>query len=263
MSTMTALFIILALLLIIIGGKMGLQAIVSLLFNFFWLFLTITLIAWGFSPVIVVAITGIIILAMTIFLSDDNDQVTRVAFATAVVIMFILILLIIPVEHYANVQGFANEDSDALEGLSLNIGVSFLKVTIVATILSTLGAIAEAAMAVAAGMQELLEDKPDIHSDKLFGHGMHIGQQIISTAINTLFFGFMGSFLGLSIWFIRLNYSFATMINAKIFVSEFLLIIFSMIAVILAVPCTALFMKLDLQRQEKRTIQMVKLEKTK
>lgn len=254
MSTMTALFIILALLLILIGGKMGLQAIVSLVFNFFWLFLTITLIAWGFSPLIVVTITGVIILAMTIFLSDDNDQVTRVAFATGVVIMLMLIAIIVPVEHFATVQGFANEDSDALEGLSLNIGINFLQITIVATILSTLGAIAEAAMAVAAGMQELISDSPDIPTSKLFGHGMHIGQQIISTAINTLFFGFMGSFLGLSIWFIRLNYGFADMINAKIFVSEFLLLIFSMIAVILAVPCTAWFMKLDLQRQSKSKV---------
>lgn len=254
MSTMTALFIILALLLLIVGGKMGIQAIVSLVFNFFWLFLTITLIAWGFSPLIVVTITGIIILAMTIFLSDDNDQVTRVAFATGVVIMLILIAIIVPVEHYASVQGFANEDSDALEGLSLNIGVNFLQITMVATILSTLGAIAEAAMAVAAGMQELISDNPDIPTSKLFGHGMHIGQQIISTAINTLFFGFMGSFLGLSIWFIRLNYGFADMINAKIFVSEFLLLIFSMIAVILAVPCTAWFMKLDLQRQARSDV---------
>lgn len=252
MSTMAALLLILVILMLIVGGKMGIQAVVSLFFNFFWLFLSITLIAWGFSPLIVITITGIIILAMTIFLSDDNDQVTRVAFATGVVIMLILIVIIIPVEHYATVQGFANEDSDALEGLSLNIGISFLKVTIVSTILSTLGAIAEAAMAVAAGMQELLEDNPDIQVNKLFGHGMHIGQQIISTAINTLFFGFIGSFLGLSIWFMRLNYSFTEIINAKIFVSEFLLLIFSMIAVILAVPCTAWFMKLDLQRQAKK-----------
>lgn len=252
MSTLTALFLILGLLMLIVGGKLGLRAIISLIFNFLWLFITITLIAWGFSPIIVVAITGIIILAMTIFLSDDDDQVTRVAFFTSVVIMFILISIIVPVEHYANIQGFANEDSDALEGLSLNIGINFLNVTIVATILSTLGAIAEAAMAVAAGMQEVLTDNPNIHADTLFGHGMHIGQQIISTAINTLFFGFMGSFLGLSIWFVRLNYSFATIINAKIFVAEFLLLIFSMVAVILTVPCTALFMKLDLQHQEHR-----------
>lgn len=252
MNTLTVLFLILVLLMIIIGGKLGLRAVISLLFNFFWLFITITLIAWGFSPIIVVAVTGVIILAMTIFLSDDDDQVTHVAFLTSVIIMFILIGIIVPVEYYANIQGFTNEDSDALEGLSLNIGINFLNVTIVATILSTLGAIAEAAMAVAAGMQELLSDNPDIQANTLFGHGMHIGQQIISTAINTLFFGFIGSFLGLSIWFIRLHYTFATIINAKIFVAEFLLLMFSMIAVILTVPFTALCMKLDLQRQENK-----------
>lgn len=251
MSTLMGLVIILGILMILVGGKLGIQAIVSLLFNFFWLFLTITLISFGFSPLIVTSVIGIIILAMTIFLNDDNSQITSVAFFSSITIMIVLMVMIIGVENYANVQGFAVEDSDELEGMSLNIGVSFLKISIVSTILSTLGAIAEAAIAVSSGMYELINDNQEINDSTLLKQGMHIGQQIVSTAINTVFFGFMGSFLGLSIWFGRLKYSFLILLNSKIFVGEFLMIIFSMIAVILTVPTSAIFMKVTFAKRRK------------
>lgn len=248
MTSLTALFIVLALMLLMAGGKKGIQAIFSLLGNFVWLFLIITLIAWNFEPVIIIVVFGLIILATTIFLSDDNDQVTRVAFLASFSVLIILIILILPLDILANVQGFSNENSEELEGLSLTIGISFIKITMVATILATLGAIAEATMAVAAGMQEILADIPMLPIKELFGHGMHIGQQIISTAINTIFFGFIGSNLGLTIWFIKLNYSLELLINTKIFVGEVLMLLISMIAVTLAVPITVLVMQRDIKR---------------
>ncbi|QBO35570.1 YibE/F family protein [Periweissella cryptocerci] len=249
MSSLTGLFLVFAVLMLIVGGKQGAQALFGLLFNFFLLFLAITLIAWGFSPLVIVVVVGIVMLAVTIFLSDDNDQVTRVAFLASVLVMLVLMGLIVPVEHWAHVQGFAMEDSEELEGLSLTIGLNFLQIGIMAAILSTLGAIAEAAMAIAAGMQEVLQDNPAIKTKQLFGHGMNIGRQIIATAINTLFFGFIGSFLALSIWFVKLNYGWGAVINSKIFGAELLMLLFSMIAVILTVPGTAWLMQRDVGKQ--------------
>lgn len=104
--------------------------------------------------------------------------------------MGILLLLIIGVEHWAMVQGFGPEDSEDLEGMSILIGISYLKVAVTTTILSTLGAIAEAAMAVAAGLTEVLNAHPDISTAQIMKSGMAIGGQIIGTTFNTLFFGF-------------------------------------------------------------------------
>lgn len=252
MTSLTALFVTLAGMLIMVGGKKGLQALISLFGNFVWLFLIITLIAWNFNPIMLIIVFGLIILATTIFLSDDNDQVTKVAFIASISVLVLLILLIVPIDLFANVQGFANENSEELEGLSLNIGISFIKITIVATTLATLGAIAEATMAVAAGIQEMLIDTPTLTTKQLFSHGMHIGQQIISTAINTIFFGFIGSNLGLTIWFIKLNYSLEVLINSKLFIGEVLMLLISMIAVALAVPITVLVMQQSIIRQRSK-----------
>lgn len=113
---------------------------------------------------------------------------------------------------------------------------------ITVTTLSTLGAIAEAAMAIAAGLTEILTNHPDVSDQQLLRSGMAIGRQIIGTTLNTLFFGFFGGFLALFIWFAGLHYSLGTIMNNKIFVAEMIEVLVSFIGVLLTVPTTAWIM---------------------
>jgi uncharacterized membrane protein len=110
------------------------------------------------------------------------------------------------------------------------------------TILSTLGAIAEASIAISAGLSEVLEQHPDLSNSSLMANGMSIGESILGTTFNTLFFGFFGGFLALFIWFMGLNYSFGEIMNNKIFVSELIMIFVSFIGVIITIPLTTLVM---------------------
>ncbi len=95
------------------------------------------------------------------------------------------------VVYLAQAQGFGLEDSDDLEGLSLLVRTSFLQLQLAIVILSTLGAIAEAAIAVTTGMAELKSQTPEITMKRLQQSGWHMGQQIVGTTLNTLFFGFL------------------------------------------------------------------------
>ena len=173
-------------------------------------------------------------------------------FCAAVLVLLILLALIVPVEHWAAVQGFGMEDSDELEGLSLLVGINFVKVSIATAVLSTLGAIAEAAMAIAAGLSELIQQHPTIETRALFTAGMHVGQQIIGTTFNTLFFGFFGGFLGLFIWFADLQYTWGELLNNKVLDAELILVLFSLISVILTVPMTTWVMAQRLQIMRKK-----------
>ena len=239
MSTITALGLVLMILMILVGGKQGWTSFLSLLLNFGFLYFAIVLIAFHVPPLFVT-----IILAVTIFMGEDDLKTTVTAFYASLIVMGILLLLIIGVEHWAMVQGFGPEDSEDLEGMSILIGISYLKVAVTTTILSTLGAIAEAAMAVAAGLTEVLNAHPDISTAQIMKSGMAIGGQIIGTTFNTLFFGFFGGFLTLFIWFAGLHYSFGTIMNNKIFVAEMIMVLTSFIGVLLTVPITAWIMGL-------------------
>ena len=68
------------------------------------------------------------------------------------------------------------------------------------------GAIAEAAMAIAAGLTGIFRERPDLSDNRLMQSGMEIGKQIIGTTLNTLFFGFFGGLLALFIWFAGLDF---------------------------------------------------------
>lgn len=236
MSTITALGLVLMILMVLIGGKQGWIAFWSLILNFGFLFGAIVLIAFHVPPLLVTLTTGIIILAITIFMGEDDLQTTVAAFYASVVVMILLLILIIVVEYWAQAQGFGIEDSDDLEGMSLLIGTSFLSVAITTAVLSTLGAIAEAAMAITAGLAEILNRHPETPDQQLVKSGMQIGHQIIGTTLNTLFFGFFGGLLALFVWFAGLDYSLGTIMNNKIFVLEMIAVLISFLAVIITVP---------------------------
>lgn len=251
MNTITVLELILFGLMTLIGGKTGATAFLSLLFNFGLLFLAVVLISWGFPAMGVSLVIGTIILAFTIFFGEANEVAAKPAYMAALIVMVILVLIIFPVENWIMAQGFSLEDSEDLEGMSLAIGVSFIGVAVTEAILSTLGAIAEAAIAIAAGLSEILAQHPQLPTKRLYIDGISIGKQIIGTTFNTLFFGFFGGFLALFIWFSGLHYSFGSVINNKIFVAEVLMVLFSLIGVILVVPVTTWVMTVQHRQQAK------------
>ena len=254
MNTITVLGLVLLILMIVVGGKKGFQSFLSLLFNFGFLFLAIVLIAFHLPPIWVTIITSVIVLSLTIFLSGSNDTTSKIAFVASLFVLLVLILLIIPFENWAQVEGFGLEDSDDLEGMSLLIGIPFLKVAIATAILSTLGAIAEATMAIASGLSEIIKQKPSIKPLRLLGEGIAVGKQIIGTTLNTLFFGLFGGSLALFIWFLGLRYSLGNVINDKVFAAQFIIILFSLIGVIITIPITSLVMAQQLKsRQKERT----------
>lgn len=237
-STIDALAIVLFILMVLVGGKQGALAGLSIWINFFLLYIGIILIALQVPPVPVAAGVGVLILAITIFMGEDDLNTTVNALLSALIVAALLLVLIVILEYFAQVQGFSVEDSDDLEGMSLTVGISFLAINMAAAFLATLGAIAEAAMAVSSGLIEVLKNHPNLSDQRLFASGMTIGKQIIGTTLNTLFFGFVGGLLALFIWFMNLDYSIGMILNNKIFGNEALLVLLSFLAVIMTVPTT-------------------------
>lgn len=244
MTTINALGLVLLVLMVLVGGKQGGKAFVSLLLNFGFLYLAMILIAFHVPPMGVTIGASVILLAITIFMGEDDLTTTVSAFYASLLVLAVMILLIMASLAVARSQGFGSEDSDELEGMSVLIGLSYQQIAVCTTVLSTLGAIAEAAMAIASGLQEILLIHPNRSTNQLFGDGMRIGEQIIGTTLNTLFFGFFGGFLALFIWFVGLKYSLGTIMNNKIFVSEMITVLVSFVSVLLTVPATTAIMAL-------------------
>ena len=80
MSAIYALGIVLLCLMILVGGKQGWRSLLSSLLNLGFLSFAIVLIEYHVPPMVVVATTGITILAITIFMGEDDLRTRVTAF---------------------------------------------------------------------------------------------------------------------------------------------------------------------------------------
>lgn len=247
MSSILALTIVLGILMMIFGGKQGISSFFSVLMNFIILFLAVILISSGFPPLGVSLFAGVCILAITIYMGDKDEHSANVAFIATLIVLAIMLILIIPIDHFAQIKGFSMEESEEIEAFNLLIGVNFEQLAISTAILSTLGAIAEAAIAIASGLEEIIEQNSHITKKELFESGSNIGSQIMGMTFNTLFFGMFGSDLALFVLLSKLHASPGYYLNSKIFVSECMLVLYSAVAVIAVIVITTYLMahKLD------------------
>jgi uncharacterized membrane protein len=232
LTTLRVLLLLLIVLVLIVGGKNGFKAVISFGLNFCLLFLSVILIAGGFSAIIVALFSGCCILAITIYLSDCPEKVANTAFLATIIVLGLMIFLLIPLNSLTQIEGFSSEDSEEIEAFNLAIGVNFESLLTATMLLSTLGAIAEAAIAITSGMEEILLQTPEISKNELQKSGRTIGFQIMGMTFNTLFFGMFGGNLALFILLDKLQSSFSYYLNSKIFVGETFSVLYSAIAVI-------------------------------
>lgn len=241
MSTITGLALILLILMILVGGRQGWMAFLGLFLNFCYFYIGLVLVALHAAPFWVTLVMGLLILATTIFMGTEDLNISISAFKASVTVMVTIVLIALVVEYFVSATGFSTENSNELEGMSILIGISYVKIGIMTMILSCLGAVAEASIAIASGLVEVLHGNQQSDDRTLMKIGMQIGQHIIGTTFNTLLLGFLGNFLALFVWFAGLNYSFGAVVNNKLFVAEVVTVLISFIGVILTVPVTSQF----------------------
>ncbi|EQC54213.1 membrane protein [Lactococcus cremoris subsp. cremoris TIFN6] len=243
MNALLILLILLIVLMILVAKKDGLRNLIGLAFNFIAIFVLITLISWGFNAVVVLVILSVIILAIAIFMSADESEVTLITFKTSIIVILSLLILALIIQHFGQFQGFATEDVDELENLSLNVGLNFSNVAIVVMVISMLGAVAESAMALAASLSEVVEQDESVSLEQFKSQREIISQQILGTAVNTLFFGVLGATVGLILWFVRLNYRLADIFNSKLLMSEVAAMLLGMLGILFAIWLSGYFVQ--------------------
>ncbi|OEU39158.1 membrane protein [Lactococcus cremoris subsp. cremoris IBB477] len=249
MNALLILLILLIVLMLIVAKKDGLRNLIGLTFNFIAIFVLITLISWGFNAIAVLIVLSVIILAIAIFMSADESEVTLIAFKTSIIVVLSLLILALIIQHFGQFQGFATEDVDELENLSLNVGLNFSNVAIVVMVIPMLGAVAESAMALAASLLEVVEQDENMSLDQFKNQREIISQQILGTAVNTLFFGVLGATVGLILWFVRLNYRLADIFNSKLLMAEVAAMLLGMLGILFAIWLSGYFVQKSFEQK--------------
>ncbi|AYF99970.1 YibE/F family protein [Lactococcus allomyrinae] len=250
MNSLLVLLIVLVVLMLLVARKDGVRNLLGLLINFGMIFVLITLISWGFNALLVLVILSVIILAFAIFMSSDENEMTVIAFKTSVIVVLSLMVLAVFVQHIGQFQGFAAEDVDELENLSLTVGLNFSNIAIVVMVISMLGAVAESAMALTASLYEVIEQDEFMTIEQFKNQRVIISQQILGTAVNTLFFGVLGATVGLILWFVRLQYSWAEIFNSKLLMADVAAMLLGMLGILFSIWLSGYFVEKDFEKEK-------------
>ena len=250
LSTLIALIIVLAILMTIVGGETGIRSFFSVLINTLLLILLAILISWGINIPILILIFIPLKLVTIIFLGTHDYQVAKNSFTCSFIVCLVVSVLILGCEWLAQAAGLGPEAGEILVGLSQMPGLSYPLIAVAVAIFSTLGAVAEAAVAMSSGLLEIKKHNPEISHEDLMASGSKIGNDVLGTSMNTILFGMFGSFLSLFLWYIRLNYTLGEILNEKMFVNEILIVMYSLIAVLLTVPLSTAFLAKNMVKHE-------------
>jgi len=224
----------------LIGGKKGIRSFFALFFNFGVLLMTVIFMNDpNLNPIYLTLIACIAISGINLFYINEVNSKTKTAFLSTIITTIILLVFILMITKKSMIQGFGEEEIEELSMFSLYVGVDFVKIAVSVIIMSTIGAITDAAIAISSPMREIYFHHPNISRKELFLSGLSIGRDILGTSTNTLFFAFFGSYLALLIWFKDLSYSLGEIVNSKIFGAEMITILIAGISVTLVIPITA------------------------
>jgi len=237
MNVLVWLAIILLVLMVWVGGKSGVRSFFSLFLNFGVVFFTMFfMLDPNTNPIVITFIASSVIGCISLFYINEVNSKTVLAFISTMITISILLFFIVFVSQKLMIQGFGEEGEEAIAGLSLYIGVDFVKVGASVIIMSTIGAIMDVAISIASTVHEVFKHTPTLSKRELFKSGVSIGRDILGTDTNTLFFAFFGGYLALLIWFKDLHYSIGDIINSKIFSSEMILILCAGLGIALVIP---------------------------
>ena len=223
----------------IIGGDRGLKAYFSLICNLLAFIFAIIAITNGVNILIITFVACLFISAINLFLVNGFNKKTKAALYSILIVVAILIVFSVLAVMLSHIQGFTTEQCEGLMIYDMQIQVSYEQLAVCVMVISLIGALIDAAIAISSAMYEVTVVNPHISKKELFEAGIRMGQDILSTNTNTLYLGFIGGNLAFCIWLKVYQFSIGHLANYKLFVEELLSLIISGLGCILVIPIAA------------------------
>lgn len=238
-------------LLIALGGKKGLGALLGLLFTLgsIWFILIPCLIRGIPAIAVTVGIVATAAAGSLIFLNGFSIKTL-----CAVLGCFIGVVaaggIAALVGNITPINGFNMPEAENLLLYGADKGMKISGLLVCGLLISALGAVMDVALGITSSVWELHEQNPSLTAKKLFRSGMHIGRDAIGTMANTLILAFAGSSLNMLILIQTYDIPFIQLINTDYICIEIIQSIAGAMGILLTVPIVA-FISAWLMAREK------------
>lgn len=226
--------------LLILGGKNGINTIISLTatcLGVFMVFIPSILAGYNIYLNSIIVCIFIILITLPLVAGLNKKCIAAICGCFGGVMASGLVTMIMSI--YMNLSGMINEESVYLTYVS-NKGVIDLKAIIFAAIIiGSLGATMDVAISIASSMHEIAVESTGLTRRKLTLSGLRIGRDVMGTMTNTLILAYIGSSLSVVILLIAYNSSLFEVLNKEAIVAEILQSLAGSIGMLLTIPITA------------------------
>ncbi len=238
------LFLIFIALTIYIAKWRGIFSLVGMGLSFLVIFLYILPnILSGTSPVQIAIIGSLIIVPLTFYFSHGFNKKTTVAVISTTIALVITGMLANFFIVMAKLTGFASEEASFLQ-IAKQGTIDMKGLLLAGIIIGALGVLDDITISQSAIVFQLKEANSKLKFDELYKRAMSIGQDHISSMVNTLILVYTGAALPLLLLFINNPHPFSEIINYEMIADEIIRTLVGSIGLILSVPITTLIASL-------------------
>ena len=232
---------IFAALLLLIGRKKGLTALLGLVYTLacVW-FIQVPMILRGAQPVVVTVVLVALTTAASLLFLNGFSRKTLCATLGCIGGVAVAGIFAALCGSISPLNGFNLPEAEELVLRASDRGLKISGLFVSGILIASLGAVMDVAMSISSACWELRELNPDLPRKALFRSGMNIGQDAMGTMANTLILAFAGSSLNTLLLFQIFDYPMIQIFNADSIAIEIIRGVAGTIGIILTVPLVAL-----------------------
>jgi len=257
------LFVLFVICTVAIAKWRGLLSLVGMAISFFVIFsFILPKISAGGNPVEIAILGSLIIIPISFFLSHGLNKKTMVAIAGTLIALLITGVLANIFVNSAQLTGFASEEAGFLQNIKQG-SINIKGLLLAGIIIGVLGVLDDITISQSAIVFQLKKADETFGFFELYKRAMHVGQDHISSMVNTLVLVYAGAALPLLLLFVDNPHPFSEIINYEIIADEVVRTLVGSIGLILAVPITTVIAAIVVsQKKENSSYEGAKIRRS-
>ncbi|MDV7105160.1 YibE/F family protein [Vibrio sp. TH_r3] len=192
----------------------------------------------GISPILITSVTVFVLSSMIILSVAGWTTKGQAALMGTTVGLFVTTLLCVIVGKLLHLDGMTQPLAQPLL-FENSMKLDMVGILYAAILVGASGAAMDVAMEMAATMEEIKLNSPDISRNSLLKSGLRVGNAVIGTMTTTLLLAYAGGFLTLLMLFATRGNSLMQILNMKLVASEVCRTLIGSLALIIVAPVTA------------------------
>lgn len=195
---LTIFFVIVVLL---IGGKKGAMALMSLIISFFVIIkILVPLVFAGYDPLLVGIFISFLILFALIYLTEGWNKKAHLSVLSIAVSLVVTASLALLFGYLSRLSGASNEEVVFLID-AIKVPINFHNLLLAAIIIGTLGVLDDVVVGQVESVEQIRSANSTLKDGQVFKMSMNIGRAHLGAIINTLFLAYVSAALPLILLF--------------------------------------------------------------